>query len=116
MKLTFPVAALSALALVFAPAAMAKTFSGNVKGDGIKSKYSISNDGKEVCVDYRGSKTSNEPERLKFKAEGDSFKDNSPTSSDCKKDKGFAKALKKANKVKVSGSGAYGERVKGTLK
>ena len=118
MKLKFTVVAACAIALVAAPTAMAKSFSGTVKGSGISAEYTIKNKGDKVCVEYGGSKTSNEPETVKFSVKnGGSFKPSNPTKSSCKTDKGFAKALKKANKVKAKGSGAYpGEDIKGTLK
>lgn len=119
MKLKYTAAATCAIALIAAPTAMAKSFSGTVSGSGISAQYTIENKGDKVCVSYGGSATSNEPETIKFSVkDGGSFKDKRPTDSKyCKKDKGFAKALKKAKKVKAKGSGAYpGEDIKGTLK
>jgi hypothetical protein len=117
MKLKFTLAAACAIALVAAPTAMAKSFSGTVSGDGISANYTIKNQGKKVCVTYGGSSSSNEPEEIKFSVKGEgSLKYGNPLKSKCVGDKGFAKALKKANKVKAKGTGAYGEKFKGTLK
>lgn len=118
MKLRYTVVTACAIALVAAPTAMAKSFSGTVSGEGISAKYTIKNKGsKKVCVTYGGSQSSNEPEDIKFSVKGEgSFKYGSPLESKCVSDKKFAKALKKANKVKAKGSGAYGEKIKGTLK
>lgn len=111
--------AVCAVALAAAPTAMAKgSFSGTLSGDGISAKYTIKAKGKNVCVTYGGSSTSNEPETVKFSVKrGGKFKDRRPQDAQyCKKDKGFAKALKKAKKVKGKGSGAYGEKFSGTLR
>jgi hypothetical protein len=118
MKVKVTAAAVCAVALVAAPTALAKSFSGTVKGDGISAKYTIKNSGKKVCVEYGGSKTSNQPETVKFSVKGGgSFKDKRPQDSEyCKNDSGFSKALKKAKKVKAKGEGAYGEKFSGTLK
>lgn len=117
MKLRYTVATACAVALVAAPTAMAKSFSGTVSGEGISADYTIKNKSKKVCVTYGGSRSSNEPETIKFSVKGEgSFKHGNPTESGCKGDKSFAKALKKANKVKATGTGAYGEKIKGTLK
>ena len=98
---------------------MAKdSFSGTLSGDGIRASYTIQASGKKVCVAYGGSATSNEPETVTFSIKGGGkFKDPRPQDARyCKTDKGFAKELKKAKKVKGKGSGAYGEKFSGTLK
>ncbi len=120
MKYRTPVAVGCALAVFAAPAsAMADSFSGTVKGNGIKARYSIENKGSDkVCVDYRGSKTNNEPESVTFSAKGESYKvrNQKATSDSCSGDKSFARALKRANKVDAKGKGPYGERISGTLR
>ncbi len=113
------VTAVCAVALAVAPAALAKgSFSGTVSGEGISAKYTIKAIDKKVCVRYGGSASSNEPESLTFSVKGEGkFKDPRPQDTKyCKGDKSFAKALKKANKVKAKGQGAYGEKISGTLK
>ncbi|MEA2348597.1 MAG: hypothetical protein QOG62_2384 [Thermoleophilaceae bacterium] len=117
MKLRYTVATTCVVALIAAPAAMAKSFSGTVSGGGISASYSIKAKGKKVCVSYRGSSSSNEPEEVRFSvAGGGSFNDSRPRDDKyCKTDKGFAKALKKASQVSAKGQGAYGEKIKGTL-
>jgi hypothetical protein len=112
-----------AIALLMAPPALAgKSFDGKVKGGGIVAEYTIEVKGKKkVCVTYGGSQSANAPEDLVFEVKDGKdklkFKDPRPQDAEyCKSNKKFAKALKKAGKVKVTGTGAYGEELKGTLK
>lgn len=114
MKKMVVVTAVTALALVTAPTALAgKSFSGTVKGSGLSADYTLEAKGsKKACIEL----DSGDPlETLKLKAKGESL-ELPGTKKACRSDKGFVRALKKAKSVKVTAKGPYGENPKGTLR
>ena len=118
MKLRYTIAAVCAIALVAAPAAMAKSFSGTVSGSGISADYTIKNKGKKVCLTYGGKRDLQRARGGHVLGQGRSRTGpRTRPSRRARSNKGFAKALKKANKVKAKGSGRVpGEDIKGTLR
>ncbi len=115
MKKMVVVTAVTALALVTAPTALAaKSFTGTVKGSGLSAKYKLQAEGStKACI----TKQSGDGlETLVLKVKGESLKIPGAKKKSCRSDKAFVRALKKADSVKVTAKGPYGENPKGTLR
>jgi len=114
-------ALIAAATLAAAPVAAAKTLQGTVTGQGMNVTYSGKAEGKKFCVGFVSDKGTVQPESLKLSVKkGGKLTLSSPPSAlkpeVCKRDKKFAKAAKKAGKVKVTAFGPYLEEGSGTLK